>query len=76
MARTHLNQNPRHQGNRQGSIYRFNPARPAAQPPVLKEGQVRCECGAAVRLRKDGTLMGHKTLLHGVPCIHVGEKPA
>ena len=44
-------------------------------PPDLKEGQVRCKCGAAVRLRKDGTLMGHNTLVSKVPCIHVGSEP-
>lgn len=73
--KTHSYNNSRRLGSRQGGIIKGRGS--AKQTPIrpLLEGQVRCTCGMGVKLRKDGTLMSHKTLVSKVPCIHSYTKP-
>ena len=67
--------NDRHLGRREGNMYRGPEPKPTPLPRPLGKGEHRCECGAAVRLRKDGTLWSHRTLVNKVLCIHSYTKP-
>ena len=73
--RRNATNNDRHLGRREGNRYQGKGPSPMPQPRPLNEGEYRCECGAAVRLRKDGTLRNHRTLINKVLCIHSGDKP-
>ena len=73
--REHRLSNSRHRGVAQARIIKGTGRPKQTALPPLKEGQIRCKCGKGVRLRKDGTLMSHKTLVNRVSCIHSYTEP-